>query len=207
MAECTNGYLHHNIPTFCKSVLHIGSLTSQMVIFVDPVTVQPMQQKDIDSVVRIERASYPISWHDYAYQTELNNRSAVYIVAKLGDEVIGYAGMWIIMDEAHITTIAVDPNYRGKKVGQRLLGRLLEEAIHIGASRTTLEVRESNVAAQNLYIKYGFKGVSCLQQYYSDNQENAVVMWAENLRSLEYQSTIDNLNLQVRMGVHEYFRD
>src|SRR5439155_3578881 len=115
-----------------------------MAIIVDPVFIEPMGHADVDAVSAIERRSYAIPWHENAYHTELSNRSAVYFVARLDGKVVGYGGMWVIMDEAHITTLAVDPAYQGRKIGERILIVLMEEAVLQGASRATLEVRERN---------------------------------------------------------------
>src|SRR5581483_4411283 len=122
-----------------------------MAILVDPVSIEPMRRTDLDAVHRIDKRCFPTPWLPSAYLTELSNRSACYLVARIGQEIVGYGGQWVIMDEAHITTLAVDPNYRGRKIGERLLLALMEEAVLEGASRATLEVREGNRAAQNLY--------------------------------------------------------
>src|SRR5262245_2483584 len=112
-----------------------------MAIIIDPVSVEPMRRADVEAVSAIERRCYTTPWHENAYYTELSNRSACYLVARLDGQVVGYGGMWVIMDEAHITTLAVDPPHQGKKIGERLLQGMLEEAILHGASRATLEVR------------------------------------------------------------------
>src|SRR6266516_3007122 len=112
-----------------------------MAIIIDPVSVEPMRRADVEIVAAIERKCYATPWHENAYYTELTNRSAVYLVARMDGKVIGYGGMWVIMDEAHITTLAVDPPHQGRKIGERLLLALLEEGILQGASRATLEVR------------------------------------------------------------------
>jgi len=141
----------------------------------------PMAREDLDRVVVIERQSFPTVWRREAYERELLNPSARYLVAKLGDQVVGYAGMWAIADEAHITTLAVAPEYRGRGIGERLLVGLLEAAEDMGASRVTLEVRESNSAARALYDKYEFEAVAHMRGYYPDTGEDAVVMWLNPL--------------------------
>src|SRR5258708_24803021 len=94
--------------------------------------------------------------------------------------------MWVIMDEAHITTLAVDHPFRGRKIGERLLQALMEEATYRGADRATLEVREHNVVAQNLYRKYGFRDAAIRKRYYTANHQNALGMSADTLRAPEY---------------------
>ncbi len=150
-----------------------------------------MRLEDIEHVSRLERRCYTLPWSSSAYVTEVGNTSAHYVVAK--DEagtLLGYAGMWVIMDELHVTTIAVDPAQRGRKIGERLLINLIEESLPRGAERATLEVRERNVAAHSLYLKYGFEDVAVRKNYYSDNNENALIMWANHLRSPEYQAML-----------------
>lgn len=137
--------------------------------------------------MEIEKQCFTTPWHESAYITEISNRSAHYIVAKIGDKIVGFSGMWIIIDEAHITTIGIDPDYRGRKIGEQVLVSMLDEAQRRGAHRATLEVRESNDVAQNLYRKYGFVPAAIRRGYYSDNGENAVVMWVDDMFSPDYQ--------------------
>lgn len=144
------------------------------------VTYRRMQWSDIDRILEIERQSFSAPWSRAAFEGELaRNCFAIYIVAEIGRRVVGYAGMWVILDEAHITNIAVDPAYRGKKLGENLLRQMMELAVGNGASRMTLEVRVSNKTAQNLYQKLGFRSCGIRKGYYSDNREDAVIMWAE----------------------------
>ena len=143
----------------------------------EELTIVPMARQDLDRVVAIERQSFPTSWRREAYERELLNLNARYLVAKVGAEVVGYGGMWVIAPEAHITTLAVAPDNRRRGIGERLLTALLEAAEDMGASRVTLEVRESNAAARALYHKYGFEAVAYMRGYYPDTGEDAVVMW------------------------------
>ncbi len=178
-----------------------------MAILIDPVSVEPMRRGDIPCVSTIERRCYAIPWHENAYYTELSNRSACYLVARLENVVVGYAGMWVIMDEAHITTLAVDPPHRGKKVGERLLQGLLEEAIIHGGTRATLEVREHNQAAQNLYRKYGFREAALRKNYYTDNEENAVVMWVDDIHLDSYIQRLRELKRELYVAYDEHIRN
>lgn len=160
-----------------------------------------MRLSDIEGVSKLERRSMSLPWSSSAYVTEINNPNAYYLVAKAIDgTLLGYGGIWVIMDEMHITTLAVDPNHRGKKVGERLLIVLLEEAMRRGATRATLEVRQSNRIAQNLYRKYGFQEVAMRRSYYSDNGENAVIMWAEDLLTPGYQQVLHEYKQQAFYG-------
>lgn len=153
--------------------------------------VARMKLEDVEHVSRLERRCYALPWSSSAYVTELGNPKAYYTVARdADDDVVGYAGMWVVMDELHITTIAVDPSYQGRRIGERLLIDLIEEGISRGALRATLEVREHNTAARNLYLKYAFGDVAVRKKYYCDNNENAVIMWANNLTAPAYQTML-----------------
>ncbi|HHX38620.1 MAG TPA: ribosomal protein S18-alanine N-acetyltransferase [Armatimonadetes bacterium] len=156
------------------------------------ISVERMRLPDLDDVLRIERASYPTPWRPETFRYEIcDNPNAHYVVARAhfpeGPVTVGYAGMWLIIDEAHITTIAVDPNYRGLKIGERLLLTLLTAATQKGACRATLEVRESNLVAQRLYLKYHFGAAGMRRGYYTDSGENAIIMWIENLHDPRLQ--------------------
>jgi ribosomal-protein-alanine acetyltransferase len=105
--------------------------------------------------------------------------------------IVGYAGIWVMTDEAHVTTIASSPNVRGKGVGELLLLALIHRGIEVGARWMTLEVRASNAVAQNLYRKYTFKEMGVRRRYYSDNGEDALVMWTDALDSESFQAALD----------------
>jgi ribosomal-protein-alanine N-acetyltransferase len=159
------------------------------------MTISRMTQADIRTVMRIESLSFTTSWPPSAFASELcDNKLAHYFVGRVGEagqgDVVAYGGIWVILEDSHITTIAVHPDWRGKKYGEEMLVHLMREAIERGASWITLEARESNVVAQNLYRKYGFTTVSVRRAYYSDNGENAVVMWAGNLRGDLYRNRL-----------------
>lgn len=147
------------------------------------VAVSAMRVEDIPAVHAVERASFPTPWPAYAFRQELeSNRLARYLVARVGTEVVAYAGIWLMVDEAHITTFAVLPEHRRRRIGERLLLRLFEIAEVMGAEWLTLEVRVSNLAAQRLYEKYGFKRAGVRRRYYSDNNEDALIMWTDRIR-------------------------
>ena len=162
-----------------------------------------MRQEDVPAVMVIERECFAVPWRESAYVTELSNRSAYYIAACVGDEIVGYGGMWVIMDECHITTLGVAKAHRGRKIGERVLVALLEEAIRHKARRATLEVRESNVVAQNLYRKYGFQPAAIRRAYYTDNHENAIVMWVDNLGGIAFNSRFEELKIHLQQDTVE----
>ena len=156
----------------------------------------PMEQADISQVTEIDRLSFPVPWGSTSYEYELTeNRAAHFIVAvdpsagpwrpkwlgrlmgrRPARTVIGYAGFWLVVDEAHIGAIAIHPDRRGQGWGERLLVNLLQRAIEHGAASATLEVRASNHVAQSLYRKYGFEDVGRRKEYYLDNKEYALLM-------------------------------
>jgi ribosomal-protein-alanine N-acetyltransferase len=137
-----------------------------------------MTLNDIDAVLQVERASFTVPWSREAFYNELvHNRYAKYIVMVHEDRIIGYAGMWVVIDEAHITNVAVLPEFRGKKLGEALMRKLMDTAKQLGAVTMTLEVRVSNHVAQSLYRKLGFRNGGIRRHYYPDNLEDALVMW------------------------------
>ena len=147
---------------------------------IETLQTRQMTLSDLDRVMEIEVKSFAVPWSRDAYLMELTqNHFAKYLVAEAADEVVGYAGMWVIIDEAHITNIAIDPEQRGKRLGEELMRRMMALAIAHGAERMTLEVRVSNLPAQRLYEKLGFVSHGIRKGYYTDNNEDAMIMWAE----------------------------
>ena len=158
------------------------------------ISVEPMTLDDIPAVHAIERSSFAVPWPDDASRSEImTNRLASYVVARAGDAVIGFAGLWVMVDEGHITTFAVDPRWRRRGVGQRLLLALLELAGARRAREATLEVRLSNMPARRLYEKYGFRPVGIRPRYYSDNGEDALIMTTDALASPAMRDRIARL--------------
>jgi ribosomal-protein-alanine N-acetyltransferase len=140
--------------------------------------VKPMSLEDLSAVITIEEQCFPIPWSYSSFLYELlENQRAFYLVAKAANQVLGFIGMWIIVDEGHITNLAVDPAYRRHGVGRALLSQLVMEAHKRGLRYLTLEVRSSNFAAQRLYTEFGFVQSGVRPKYYQDNQEDAVIMW------------------------------
>jgi ribosomal-protein-alanine N-acetyltransferase len=153
-----------------------------------------MTLEDLPAVHRIERASFSVPWPDEAYRSELQaNRLASYLVVRAEDDVVAYGGIWLMVDEAHITTFAVDPAWRRQRVGETLLVALLDLALARRAREATLEVRLSNVAARRLYEKYGFRPVGLRPRYYSDNGEDALIMTTAPLAGAPMRERIAGL--------------
>jgi ribosomal-protein-alanine N-acetyltransferase len=164
--------------------------------------IQPMATADVAAVTRIERASFSTIWPSDAFYNELNtNRLAHYYVGRYDGRVVAYGGIWVILEDSHVTTLAVDPEHRGRGFGEVLLLRLIDEAIDRGAAWITLEVRESNAVAQRLYRKYGFTTVTMRTGYYTDDNESALIMWAGSLRSELYRNRLRVLRTRVEGGL------
>ncbi|SET98506.1 ribosomal protein S18-alanine N-acetyltransferase [Paenibacillus sp. NFR01] len=141
---------------------------------------RPMKLQDIPEVMEIEHEAFTMPWTAEAFRNELtHNHFAKYMVMELDGRIIGYAGMWAIVDEAHVTNIALLQMFRGRKWGERLMDELMKTAVQVGMKSITLEVRVSNEVAQNLYRKKGFRPAGTRRGYYSDNREDALIMWAD----------------------------
>jgi ribosomal-protein-alanine N-acetyltransferase len=145
--------------------------------WVKEVELVRMTPADLDEVMVIERHSFPSAWSRGSYERELRNANSCYFTAKHDGAVVGYIGMWIIADDAHITTLAVHPRRRRAGLATRLIQHLMDFARNLGAVRITLEVREGNRAAQALYHKFGFEDRGRLRRYYGDTGEDGLVMW------------------------------
>lgn len=144
--------------------------------------IREMKTEDIDTVIDIEKHSFSTHWPKRIYRQELNkNKFAHYYVLEVDGKIIGYAGMWVLEEDAQVTNIAIIPEYRGMKFGERLFSFILQKAIQLGSRRFSLEVRASNIIAQRLYRKFGLVPGAIRKGYYTDNQEDAIVMWV-NIR-------------------------
>lgn len=149
------------------------------------VTVRKMKPDDIPAVVAIDQSSFTLPWPETSYRYELqSNKAARCLVAEDNDqEIVAMIVSWMIEDELHIATFATHLNHRRKGIGSLLLMQALEEARAVGARRAFLEVREGNVAAQEIYRKFGFKVAGRRLKYYRDNAEDAILMTLEPLEA------------------------
>jgi ribosomal-protein-alanine N-acetyltransferase len=151
------------------------------------VTIAPMRRRHLRGVLRIEQQVYPRPWSLGLFMSELGYRgSRVYVVARVGSTVVGYGGLMLVTDDGHITTLAVDPAWHRNKLGTRLLHALATEAVARGAKNLTLEVRASNRAAQELYRAFGFAPAGIRKGYYVETNEDAIIMWANDVDSVDY---------------------
>ncbi len=172
-----------------------------------PYTLQRMHLADLPTVSAIERQVFATPWSIQAYRQEvLYHDTATYLVLRYaGAEggspaprrpwgtrqdptLLGYGGVWLVLDEAHICTLAVRPAWRGRGLGELLLASLIERALEQAAQIVTLEARASNQTAQNLYAKYGFEPVGVRKRYYPDNQEDALIMSTPPIQTDEYRA-------------------
>lgn len=142
------------------------------------INIVPMKKEHIEDVLKIEELSFSIQWSREAFiQEVMHNKLARYLVIIEDDRVIAYGGMWFILDEAHITNIAVHPDYRGKGKGRQLVAALIDLANKEGIEQLTLEVRRSNYVAISLYESFNFETIGIRKGFYFDNKEDALIMW------------------------------
>lgn len=141
------------------------------------IIVRPMTSEDIDGVFEVEKNCFEDYWSKQSFRDELKNKNARYLIAETDGKIVGYIGIWLIIDEGHITNVAVHSDFRGRKIGNELMKEMVNLCRENGIVAMTLEVRASNTVAQNLYKKYGFKMAGIRKEYYSDNKEDAVIMW------------------------------
>ena len=153
------------------------------------IYVNPVQKEDVNKVVDVATNAYgQHHWSKDSFYTEINNKIAKYYTARMPNgDITGFAGCWHIVDEAHITTVAVSKEYRRKHIAETLIVKLLEDCYNEFIKYITLEVRVSNIPAIKLYEKYGFKSLGTRKGYYQDNNEDALIMWTENIFSDKYK--------------------
>lgn len=169
-----------------------------------PYRFRPMSREDLGQVLEIERASFPTPWPASAYRYEIeHNNAATYVVMEPAQppqdeaEILGYAGFWLIVDEAHISTIAISPRHRSRGLGLLLLLEVIRHATGLGAAMVTLEVRRSNLVAQALYWKCGFQQTGVRRAYYSDTREDALILATPPLSDPTYQARLDDLRVEI----------
>ena len=147
----------------------------------EPVALQfvPLHASHLDRILAIEVEAYPEPWTRGMFHDELRNNRSHFIVAFDGDELVGYAGFWLVLDEAHITTVVVRDSYRSRGIGRHLFKNLLDLARETGARLATLEVRVTNDHAKQLYTSFGFRPVGVRRGYYPKTKEDAIIMLKE----------------------------
>lgn len=154
------------------------------------VTISPMRPRHLRAVLEIERKVYPRPWSSRLFEDELGRSNRLYVVARVGPTVVGYAGVLMIADDGHVATVAVDPTWQGHGVARRLVAELVRGALLLGANQLTLEVRVSNLVAQSVYRHFGFAPAGARKGYYADDGEDALVMWAHGVAEPEYRQRL-----------------
>jgi|HubBroStandDraft_1064217.scaffolds.fasta_scaffold30387_5 ribosomal-protein-alanine N-acetyltransferase len=155
------------------------------------VEIVPMRRRHIRAVLAIEQQVFPTPWSFGLYLSEVNQPSVRgYFVARYGATVVGYGGIMMAVDDAHVTTIAVDPGWQRLRIGRLILLHLARDARRRGATDLTLEVRVSNVGAQALYYEFGFAPAGVRKNYYSEIREDALIMWAHDIDGDEYEARL-----------------
>ena len=148
----------------------------------DGIAIRPMTVDDVDGVMAVELESFQVPWSRASFEEELRvNRLARYIVADDSGEIVGYAGTWLVINEAHVTNVAVSARHRRQGIGRLLMCRLMALALENGMESMTLEVRVSNAAARNLYQQLGFVEAGIRRNYYTETKEDALILWREKL--------------------------
>lgn len=159
----------------------------------------PMRRRHLRSVLRIEQQVYPRPWSLSLFLSELALRhTRAYYVARVGGVVVGYVGLMMTTDDGHVTTLAVDPLWQRHQVGTRLLLLVAREAVGRGATALTLEVRMGNRPAQELYRRFGFRPTGVRKNYYVETNEDALVMWADDVDGDEYRQRLRRLEAGIR---------
>ena len=143
------------------------------------IVIRLMTSGDVDGVFEVEKNCFDHYWSKVEFEKEMKNDVARYLVAEVDGKIVGYVGIWFVAGEGHITNVAVHSDYRGQKIGDILIKHLVKMCEENNIFAITLEVRVSNIVAQNLYKKYGFKLAGIRKEYYSDNKEDAMIMWSQ----------------------------
>lgn len=146
--------------------------------------LRKMTVEDIPAVLELDQKSFSLPWPERSFRFEVTDNPASRCwIAELDGKVVGMIVVWLIVDEAHVATVATHPGYRRQGIGKRLLGHALRHIMHDGAQSSFLEVRESNLAAQDMYRKFGYEITGRRPRYYRDNDEDALLMNLESLNA------------------------
>lgn len=160
------------------------------------LNLRSMTMDDIDVVVQLERKIYPEPWSEQAFVEELSRSNRAYYVVEGAEGIVGYGGMFVVEPDAHIATVAVTDEYRGRGLGTRLMLALIEAALEAGAENLTLEVRLDNYAAREIYRRFGFVPIGIRKNYYRDS--DALVMWASDITDDAYSQRLDEIRRSLK---------
>jgi ribosomal-protein-alanine N-acetyltransferase len=162
------------------------------------VRIAPMRRRHLRGVIRIEQQVYPRPWTFSLFLSEIGQRAnRLYVVARVGSEVVGYAGLFRAVDDGHVTTVAVDPAWQRHGIATRMLLALARGAVDRGCTNLTLEVRMSNSGAQALYQRFGFVPAGVRKGYYPETREDALVMWVHDVDSAGYAARLADIERGV----------
>lgn len=179
---------------------NITSKTRVQELILIELNIRRMCKSDVNKIMEIESVSFgKHHWSPQSFISEMENPLGNYFVAidNLTNKLVGYCGFWVIEGEAHITTIASHPDFRGNYIGEFLLQEMIRSAYKQDVKWFTLEVRASNSPAHGLYYKYGFKSLGVRRQYYQDNKEDALIMWTENINEDEFKEKVKELKQEL----------
>ena len=163
------------------------------------IRIKQIETSNLNDIIEIEALSYgPHHWSYESFEGEIKSNLAYYICAvDENDKVLGYLGLWRVIDEAHITTLAVHPEHRREHIAQRLLLNMLDFCYQEKVKYITLEVRVSNEGAKKLYEKFGFMSLGIRKQYYQDNNEDAIIMWTKNIFDENYKKIVSDMKNEL----------
>lgn len=161
------------------------------------MTIEAMARRDIDAVLAIDELVYPNPWSVGTWRRELDAADRLHLIARVGHEVIGHAGLFFVVDEVHITTVAVAPDHGGRGLGTRLVLALLDEASAHGSTAATLEVRSSHNRTQQVYSRLGFRPVGVRKGYYSKPVDDGIVMWLHGLDDAEVGDRLERVRVEL----------
>lgn len=156
-----------------------------------------MQDENIEDVLKLEKICFGEGWTSTPFDKELSRSDCSYFIALDDGKLVGYSGSWTILEELHVTIMAVHPKYRKNKIGQMLLINLIKEGLKSGAKWVTLEVKASNIPAQKLYEKFGFSVKGRRKQYYQQDREDALIMWTEEIDLPEYNEKLMYIEREI----------
>ena len=162
---------------------------------VTTIEFRPMTGDDLPTILDLERIVYPEPWSEAVFREELARHDRTYLVAEEGPRIVGFGGLLFVENDAHVTTLAVTPDARGRRLGTRLMLALASAALGAGAAHLTLEVRVSNTAARRLYERFGFESVGVRKNYY--RTEDALVMWATDIDTPEYTERLKEIRREL----------
>jgi ribosomal-protein-alanine N-acetyltransferase len=176
------------------------------------MALEPMREADVPTVQEIERHIFSTPWPRNAYYRELSSRNSAYYVvlhreAERGVETVGYGGMWRMYDEAHVTTIGVRQDVQHQGYGRIIFAGLVQAAYDMGAKWITLEVRASNDSAMRMYENFGFKVIGRRKGYYTDNGEDAIVMWSDSIYSPRFRKAFEQNLERIEVDVRGLRRE